>query len=267
MNRKEILIEADELLNKIADGNVLVFDASVSDGFYTQEHIPGAAFFDHERFYEMEGAGRYSLMPAAEKLAEQIGALGISNDTEVVVYACGMLPYAVRAWWVLRYAGHDKVRILNGGLSAWKQAGGPVEQEAHRYQPRSFRPQLRPWMYADRHEVLEVRQDPNIAIVNVMPLQSYEGCHIEGSSSLSCIDLMHELNTFLPDEHIAERLKQVSSHQRVITYCGGGIAAAVNAAAHLMTGYENVSVYHGSMYEWLAEGLPVVGNGKWEIWK
>ena len=58
----------------------------------------------------------------------------------------------------------------------------------------------------------------------------------------------------------------VDDRNRIITYCGGGIAAAVNAAAHLITGHENVAVYDGSMFEWLGEGLPTVGNGRWEIW-
>jgi len=156
MNRNEILIEADELLQKLGDKNIRIFDATVTNGAYLQEHIPGAVFFAHENFSEPESANRYTNVLPEDKLAEQIGAIGISNETEVIVYACGMLPYAVRAWWVLRYAGHNNVRILNGGLSAWKQAGGQVEKEAHQYPPATFQPQLRAWMYADKEEVLKL---------------------------------------------------------------------------------------------------------------
>jgi 3-mercaptopyruvate sulfurtransferase SseA len=80
------------------------------------------------------------------------------------------------------------------------------------------------------------------------------------------MDLMQGLDYLLPDEQLASRLAEVSDHKRIITYCGGGIAAAVNAVAHLITGQENVAVYDGSMFEWLGEGLPIVGNGRWEIW-
>lgn len=267
MNRNEILIEADELLKKFGDPNIRIFDATITDDGYLQEHIRGAAFLEHENFSAPESANRYTTMLPEDKLAEQIGAFGISNDTEVIVYACGMLPYAVRAWWVLRYAGHDKVRILNGGLSAWKQAGGQTEQEIHRYEPAHFRPNLRKWMYADKEEVLKALNETDIAVVNVMPRESYDGKHIKGSISISSMNLMQQLDAFLPDDQIAAHLKEVTHNKRVITYCGGGIAAAVNATAHLMTGYENVAVYHGSMFEWLAEDLPTVGDGKWEIWK
>ena len=96
MNRNDILIEADELLKKLGDKNIRIFDATITDDAYLQEHIPGAAFLEHENFSAPESANRYTTMLPEDKLAEQIGALGISNETEVVVYACGMLPYAVR---------------------------------------------------------------------------------------------------------------------------------------------------------------------------
>lgn len=89
-----------------------------------------------------------------------------------------------------------------------------------------------------------------------MPIVSYEASHITGSTCLPCMDLMQEMDYFLPDDSLALRLKEVTQHKRIITYCGGGIAATVNAVAHLMTGYENVAVYDGSMYEWLEKGCP-----------
>ena len=80
-------------------------------------------------------------------------------------------------------------------------------------------------------------------------------------------DFKQGFDYLLPNDALAIRLGDVSQHKRIITYCGGGIAAAINAVAHLMTGHENVAVYDGSMYEWLGEGLPIKGTGKWEIWQ
>ena len=266
MEREKMLIEAHELLAKLGDENIRIYDASIVDDMYHQGHIPGSAFFDHEKFSDPKKVYEYMLLPD-EKLAGQIGEIGISNDTEVIVYACGMLPYAARAWWVLRYAGHLNVRVLNGGLSAWKEAGGAVEQEPRQYEPAVFLPKFSPGMFADKEEVKEALKDGEISVIDVLPPESYEGAHITGSTCLSSMDLMQGLDYFLPDDKLAQRLQEQASYKRIITYCGGGIAAVINAMAHLMVGQENVAVYDGSLFEWMGEGLPVTGTGKWEIWK
>ena len=265
MNRTNILIEADELLEKFDNPKLRIFDASVGDDGYRKGHIPGADYFDHERFSELDSPYMCTILPE-DRLAEQIGKAGIANDAEVVVYACGMLPYAVRAWWVLRYAGHNNVRILNGGLSAWKEAGGALEQEARPYEPAVFTGQFRPGMFASKEEILASLENGDVATIDVLPLESYEASHIAGSICVPCLDLMQGMDYFLPDDQLTRRLEETSQYKRIITYCGGGIAATINAAAHLMTGHKNVAVYDGSMYEWLGEGLPVIGSGKWEVW-
>lgn len=266
MNRDDMLIEADELLKKLGDKNLRIFDAAITDDQYVQGHIPGAAYFDHEKFSDPNGKYEYTILPEAE-LAAQIGNAGISNDTEIIFYAWGMIPYAARAWWILHYAGHHNVRILNGGLAAWLDAGGQLERDVRQYEPGTFQARFTPDMFADKEEVLEALHDRNISVVDVLPAISYEGAHITGSANLSCMDLMHDLDSFLPTDKLASRLQEASQYKRIITYCGGGIAAALNAMAHVMVGHENVAVYDGSLREWIGEGLPMTGNGKWEFWK
>ncbi len=73
---------------------------------------------------------------------------------------------------------------------------------------------------------------------------------------------MIEWNTFLPNDQLAAQLKGDSRNRRIITYCGGGIAATVNAMAYLMIGNENVAVYDGSLFEWKGEGLPLAKKEK-----
>jgi len=270
MNRNNVLIEADELLKKIDDKNIRIFDATIVDDMYLMGHIPGAAYFNHDRFSDLTSPYSCMILPETE-LSTAIGKAGISNDSEVIVYACGMLPYAIRAWWVLKYAGHDNVRILNGGLSAWKDAGGNIEQITREYEPSVFKGQFSPSMFASKEEVLASMENQDVAIVNVLPPVSYEASHIPGSANVNCMELMqgdfsHGFDYLLPNDKLALRLKGISQYKRIITYCGGGIAATVNALAHLLTGHKNVAVYDGSLYEWLGEKLPTVGTGKWEIW-
>jgi thiosulfate/3-mercaptopyruvate sulfurtransferase len=69
---------------------------------------------------------------------------------------------------------------------------------------------------------------------------------------------MVKMDGFAPDDTFITRLQEISSHKRIITYCGGGIAATINAIAHLIAGHENVAVYDGSLIEWMGEGLPVL---------
>jgi len=265
MKRSDVIIEADQLLKKFRNGNIRIFDATITDDVYAQRHIPGAVYFDHERFSDLNSPYMCTV-PSEETLAEAIGKAGISNDSEVIVYACGMIPYALRAWWVLKYAGHENVRVLNGGITAWENAGGQVEQEARHYEPTNFTPHFNPTMFASKDEVLASTEDSTVAIVDVLPLESYESKHIVGSVCVPCMDLMQGLDYLLPNDQLAARLGELSDRKRIITYCGGGIAATVNAVGHLIAGHENVAVYDGSLYEWLAEKLPTVGEGKWEVW-
>ena len=158
------------------------------------------------------------------------------------------------------------MRVLNGGITAWGKAGGQIEQEVRRYEPTSFTARFNPTMFANKEEVLASMEDGNVAIVDVLPLESYESTHIVGSICVSCMDLMQGLDYLLPNDQLAARLSELSNRKRIITYCGGGIAATVNAVGHLIAGHDNVAVYDGSLYEWLGENLPVVGTGKWEIW-
>ena len=266
MKPQNMLIDADELIQIMNDKNIRIFDASATDDVYLEEHIPGAAYFDHDRFSDASKPYEWTILPA-DKLAEAVGKAGIANDSMVILYACGMIPFAARAWWVLRYAGHDNVRVLNGGLYAWKKAGGQTEQPSRHYEPAFFKGNPRYGMFVNKEEVIAALEDDSTSVINVLPLQSYEGAHITGSANLSCMDLMIDLEYILPIENIQSRLEETSKYKRIITYCGGGVAAALSAMAHLMVGQDNVAVYDGSMNEWIGEGMPVTGNGKWEIWK
>lgn len=278
MMRKDFLIEADELLHQLNNPNLRLFDVSLeffrrandpsAEEIYQQGHIPGAAFFDHQQVSDANSLYMYMVLPAPE-LATQLGALGISAEAEVVVYSSSILPPATRAWWVLRYAGHNQVRILNGGLAAWKQAGGALEQGVNRYPPAVFTGQPRLAMLASKEEVQAAFSAEDVLTVNTLPLESYTASHIPHSTCLPCDQLMQAMVSFRPDEQLAQQLKGEAQRKRIITYCGGGIAATVNAVAHLMAGNENVAVYDGSMSEWEGEGLPTEGEagGSWAIWR
>lgn len=271
MKRNEIFIEADELLARLDDPNLRIFDAfleffpadddALSDfEKYKAGHIPGAAFFDHQEFSDSSSPYAYTILPA-DKLAEKLGAIGISEESEIILYS-DMMPTATRAWWLLYYAGHGNMKVLNGGLAAWKEAGGAIEEGVRQYEPVTYEAQFKPEVFADKEEVQAAQINDQVVVINTLPDDFADGALIAGSSRLSCLNMMDEFRVLLPDEQILNYLQQGAQGERIITYCGGGFAATVNAIAHLIAGDENVAVYDGSLDEWMSEGLPLAEVNK-----
>ena len=275
MKRERFLIEANELLTIINNPKIRLFDATImfymdlspeeaakmptAHEQYLAGHIPGAAFFDHLEFSDANSRYEYMLAPD-EELADQIGKIGIANDSEVILYATGILASSTRAWWLLRYAGLDNVRVLNGGFSAWKKTGGAVEMGEQNYPAAHFEGHFKPEMISSKEEVQAAINTAGVYTENSLMQDWHDKEHIPGSSCLPLTDLMIEWDAFLPADQLAARLKGAGQDERIITYCGGGIAATVNAMAHLMVGHENVAIYDGSLFEWMGEGLPVARN-------
>ena len=269
MKREELLIEADELTQLIGNPNLRLFDATVllmpqgdetGKSRYDEGHLPGAAFLDHAVLSKAQASPMFMLPDEAE-LAAAIGNLGIGNDNEVVVYATDSIMWATRAWWILHYAGHRNVRVLNGGVGAWT---GALETRENHYPPTTFAASLAAAMIADKDEVLQSIGNGAVCALNALPRSFYTGeadvpyakeGHITGSLSLS-FEHMLDGNQVKADEALAAQFEGYDKDDRIITYCGGGIAATLTASCALLAGFSNVGVYDGSMSEWLEAGMP-----------
>jgi thiosulfate/3-mercaptopyruvate sulfurtransferase len=228
---------------------------------YLAGHLPGAAFFDHLKFSDTSSPFEY-MLATEQKLVDQIGKAGIANDSEVIVYSPGILACATRAWWLLRYAGVENVHVLNGGMASWTKAGGTVEQGESKYAPAYFEGHFKPEMIATKEEVQASIGVNSVHIENSLTQDWHDQEHIPGSTCLPLIDLMIGWDAYLPYDQLVSRLNGAAQNKRIITYCGGGIAATVNAFAYLMAGYDNVAVYDGSLFEWKGEGMPVAKTEK-----
>ena len=268
MDRSELLIEASELAAIIDSPTLRLFDATVVSNpnaeknaaeRYQEGHIPGAVFLNHADLSDPASKLAFTL-PGESVLAEAIGKLGIGNDHAVVVYSTDMMPWATRIWWLLQYAGHRNVRVLNGGQQAWQ---GELESGSNTYTPAQFTPSVSPDMFASKEEVMHAIQNGGACVANTLPEAIYRGetgvaydGHITGSVNHPMTGLMD--GHVLPDnDTLRDRFPSPIQGERLITYCGGGIAATLNAFVARLLGKENVAVYDGSMSEWLAEELPV----------
>lgn len=269
IERSDVLIEPAALMEKSGAPNLKIFDATFllnqsedkPDAFalYQQAHIAGAAFLDHRQLADPDS--RYSFMVPSDKfLGEALGQLGISNDSEVVVYATSMIAWATRIWWLLRYAGHQNVRVLNGGLAGWQAVGGEVASGVTTYPAAVFSVHSEPGWFVGKDDVLEALGDDQVTTINSLPEEVYDEAHIAGSSCQPCSLFMDQGVSLFPDAELKARLGQFETDKRIITYCGGGIAATVNAVVHKLVGNSNVVVYDGSMSEWNGENLPIETN-------
>lgn len=279
-NHPEYLISIDELAEQIDDASLRVFDTSVllhatDQGYtsepgrarYLEEHIPGAAFINLTEDWSDTTSGLNNTLPGIAALSQAIGNDGIGNDHLVVLYSSSHLMWATRAWWLLRYAGHTNVRVLNGNLAAWIDAGLPTRSDAERYPAAQFTPSPRRDLFVNTEEMTRGMQDA-VCTINALSPALYAGTgdfyygrrgHIPGSRSVYFADILQN-EFFLPAPELKAVLEAqgMLSAPRTLIYCGGGIAATLDGFACMLLGQENVGVYDGSMSEWAADdALPL----------
>lgn len=274
--RTDLLIDVNTLSQRLNDDNLRIFDTSVfltpqqGGGYlvesgrekYQTAHIPGAGFIDLIKHWSNASSILNFTLPDEQRLGEVISEAGIGNSNEVILYSSGNLMWATRAWWLLHYAGHDNVKIVNGSFNAWREAGLTTESGDKRYPESAFELATKHAVIANIEEI-ERGLNGKICTINALDQSLYEGSggfyytrrgHIPGSKPMSYSSLLCE-QYFLPADDLEAHLnaQDALSSDRVITYCGGGIAATIDAFACKLMGQNNVAVYDGSMSEWVLD--------------
>ncbi|MBM6403612.1 sulfurtransferase [Phycicoccus sp. CSK15P-2] len=273
------LISADELATASGRGEVRVLDVQFAltgtpgRELYAAGHVPGAPFLDLDT--ALAGppgrAGRHPL-PDPATLEDALRRSGVSADDDVVVYDQRTSLSAARAWWVLRWAGHPQVRVLDGGLDAWVRGGHPVTTEVPSPEPGDIRvrPGSVPVLDADGAAamarsgvLLDVRAAERYR-GEVEPLDHVAG-HIPGSVNLPMTELLAEDGTFLPPDEIRARAATAGVHRDtpVGVSCGSGVTAAQMALALHLVRVEAVP-YVGSWSEWIEDPRRPVATGDGE---
>ena len=268
------LVSAEWLMDHLDDPDLVVLDATVlveSDeagnfqtlsgrASYEGGHIPGAVFADLMVELSDSDAELQFTLPSPEDFAAAMGALGVGDDTRVVLYDSMGMPWAARVWWMLRWIGFDRAALLDGGLNAWTAAGGELSTDAVMRPARTLSVNLRPNLIADQDEVRASIDSESINLVDVLPEIHYRGewsmydqpGHIPGATNIPTGRLFDENGRFHSDDELAALLGD-DRRTRTITYCGGGIAASVDAFVMTRLGFTDVAVYDGSLAEWTAD--------------
>ncbi len=244
-------------------------DGTDMRALHDQAHIPGAVFFDIEAISD-HASGLPHMAPSAAVFAEAVGAMGISAGDTVVVYDQQGLFSAARVWWTFRLMGHEDVRVLRGGLPAWRAAGFTVTDAVGELVPVAYTPVFRPDKVLDLKGLREVLGHGPL-VLDARSAARFEGTapepraglrsgHMPGSRSLPFGELIRD-GALKPADELRTILegKGADGSTPVITSCGSGVTAAIISLALAEIGRESV-LYDGSWAEWGQETLdtPVV---------
>lgn len=261
----EILAETDWLAVHLDDPKVRVVDCAVLEA-YRRAHIPGAVQMPVHYYIKEDdpAGGDHGVLVMPPRQFEGLMAqLGITNDTTVVAYDDNNGFVAARLWWVLKYYGHDNAKVLNGGWHRWLTEGRPVTFHASRVAAGSFTVRPRPELYCDVERLKVQYDDPGTQVMDVRTDAEWDGTndrgnrragHVPGAKHLEWVRFVSrdDDRKVLPADEIQALLDGagITRDKPVITYCQGGIRAAMGKFILELMGYGDVRVYDGSMREW-----------------
>lgn len=265
------LITAGQL-RELGIGRVVVLDASfdladadAGERSYRQEHLPRARYVHLERDLSAPKNGRNGRhpLPRRESFARLAGSWGITPDTQVVVYDRQQAMFAARAWWMLRWLGHDAVAVLDGGLAAWQAAGGAVDDAAPEAAASQSYPQREPLVASidadhlmqrlGRVRLIDARA-PERYRGEVEPLDAQAG-HIPAALNRFFQDNLAHNGCFKPRDQLRSEFEPLLAGRtaEVIHQCGSGVTACHNVLAMEWAGLGPSTLYAGSWSEWSAD--------------
>jgi len=263
-------LEADDL--KIVDATWRLPGSGQPDGTtaFQQVRVPGAVHFDLDKIADPRTALPH-MAPPPDIFETAMGRLGIAQSDTVIVYDADGLFAAPRVWWTFRAMGHDRVKVLNGGLRSWTGAGFAIEAGAPRARPAA---DLRPYSAAPDPEAFvdaEAVQNAlaaQLPVLDARPAERFTGAddeprpgvlrgHIPGSRSLPASTVLEpsgQLKSASTLRTIFAEVGLTDPAQPVITSCGSGVSAAILTLALREAGFQIPRVYDGSWAEWGARG-------------
>jgi thiosulfate/3-mercaptopyruvate sulfurtransferase len=229
---------------------------------YCLSHIPGAAYLDLNRHLSSpvgKHGGRHPL-PDIDSLALKLASLGIvRQQTMVVAYDDSRFAFAARLWWLLRYLGHDRVALLDGGWNAWQQAGYPVNADIPEPRTGLFTPQLHSEWLVDIEAVKTSRDLSNFILIDSRDRDRYAGerepidpiaGHIPGAVNSPWQLVSDERGYLLPLEAQQQLWFDYQQASEIIVYCGSGVTACVNLFSLELAGIDRARLYLGGWSDW-----------------
>ena len=283
INENTMLVSTDWLQQNYSNSNMRIFDCTVwlkphpnkiyeivsGKPDYDIEHIPNSDFLDILQISSKDSPLPF-MMPDVNMFNDAMSNKGISNDTHVILYSRDNIQWATRVWWMLRSVNFHNVSILNGGFDKWKSENKPLSNEPVQYPKSKFNGKFQKEYFCTKEEVLDNINNKNTIIINALRKTLHNGTdevnygrlgHIKNSINIPSPDLIDK-KTYLykPLAELKEIFikHNVLNREKVIAYCGGGIAATNIAFVLTALNYKNITVYDASLNEWAKDNnLPM----------
>ena len=276
------LVSTQWLSEHINDPDVVVLDANVvvemdengvrslsGRSVYEQGHIPTAGFADLKGELRDGNSNLEFALPAPEQFVAAMSALGVDDNSRVVLYDAYGSGWAARVWWMLRWVGFDNAAILDGGLGAWTAEGRELSTDAATEATGNLSLNLRPEIFTDRDEVFAAINNDAVTLVDAMPEPHYQGGmqmyarpgHVPGAINIPAFSLLDADGRYKSSEELDMSI-EAERDKRTITYCGGGISASNDAFILHRLGFTNVAVYSPSLQEWAADEKNPMATGE-----
>lgn len=266
---RDPLVSANWLKDNIDRTEVKIVDATWVPPFlvertpgpdcYNEAHIEGAVYFNIDTIADAS-SGLKHMLPNAKQFGRQVGELGIGNGDEIIVYDSNGFFASARAWWMFRAMGHDHVYVLDGGLNAWRDAGGKVSNGETVLTSSTFNAQLREDLVREMSEmsghvsrgdakILDARAEGRFNGTAPEPRAGLPSGHMPGSFCVPATALLTETGHMKSASELAPILEPFKTGP-VVTSCGSGVSAAVISLALARVGNWDAALYDGSWSEW-----------------
>ncbi|HEY1998554.1 sulfurtransferase [Paraburkholderia sp.] len=278
------LISATNLAERLAaaPGSVFVMDCrfdladpEAGETAYAAGHLPGALYFnlDHDLSGPKTGTNGRHPLPDRAKLVATLAARGLRQGQQVVAYDAQGGMYAARAWWLLRWLGHDAVALLDGGLQAWEATGRPLTQDVTPPTAGDFKAGAPLAVTFDVQAVERNLKTHERVVIDARAADRYRGenetmdpvgGHIPGALNRFYKDNLTADGRFKPAHSLREEFQTLLpgvAPDHVVLQCGSGVTACVNALAMEVAGLHGAALYAGSWSEWSSDSKRPVATG------
>ena len=272
--KSELLVSTEQLAAHLADPDWIVVDVRhdlvdprKGPAAYAAGHIPGAYFLhvDDDLAGFKDGTNGRHPLPPLDLFALRMNARGVAPGRMVVAYDERGGMFASRLWWMLRWLGHERAALLDGGFAAWLREERPVDTEVPAPREGRFVPRPQLGATVDVHYVAAFRESPTVRLIDARAPERFSGAqepidpvagHIPGAVNRFCQQNLAPDGRFKPASQLrAEFLELLGDATPNLTVhqCGSGVAACHNILAMELAGIHGSRLYPGSWSEWCAD--------------